>query len=53
MDNHAVQTNSVILVGVHQNLVLNLHTTTTTQCVLECLYKDKVSKTQDRAILPK
>ena len=33
------QTNGVI-VGFHQNLVLNFHTTTTTQCVLECLCKD-------------
>ena len=41
MDNHAVQKNRVILVGFHQNLVLNYHTTTTTQCVLECLYKEK------------
>ena len=40
MDNHGVQTNGVILVVFYQNLVLNLHTTTTTQCVLECLYKD-------------
>ena len=34
MDNHAVQTKGVILIGFHENLVLNLHTTTTTQCVL-------------------
>ena len=37
---HTVQTNGVILVGFHQNLVLNFYTTTTTQCVLECLYKN-------------
>ena len=44
MDNHAVQINGIILVDFHQNLVLNLHTTTTTQCVLECLYKDNNSR---------
>ena len=39
-----IWTNGVILVAFHQNLILNFHTTTTTtQCILECLYKDNVA----------
>ena len=40
MHNHVGQTKGVILVGFHQYLVLNFDRITTTQCVLECLYKD-------------
>ena len=47
MVNHAFQTKGDILVDLHQNLVLILHTTTTTQCVLECLNEDNYTQAGD------